>query len=542
MIKGARAGGAARGMCGIAVAIDWDGAERIVPQLLDAISYRGDITDPTVSPRPRTAMGTRRLRIVDMDHAVQPQASFDGKLLVSFNGEIYNHAELREQLKAKGIPFRTESDTEVLANALQIWGIKALAMMNGMFAFVAFDVSTGEFLAARDPFGVKPLYVVQSDEGFLFCSEMRPLLNATEMGDVLLIPPGYALTRKICAGYKSAVGSSFAGTSQGNIRELDRLLADAVRLRLPADLPVATKLSGGIDSTLVAHYARMHRPDAPGYFLGTEHAPDFRYVEDYARLSGIDLRVVPFEPESTETLARIGEVVAVSESFEPAVIRGAICSYALSEAIHRDGFRVSLCGEGADELFAGYVPIEWAFAAGQDEGRSVRDQCLAQMHSIVLQRVDRCSMHFMLETREPFLDPRVAAYALDLTGEALVGTLAGEPRGKKQLRALYDLYPDQLPLSIRNRTKVLFDEGAGLKPDRPNSAWARLFQETISDREFEDGCHQYEAYGIRTREELFYLRALAASMDISRVPHLRGRLSLHLPIVVEKAMQRALRI
>jgi len=534
MFKGAVKRGCAR-MCGIAVAIDWDGAEKIVPRLLAAISYRGDITDAVVSPYPRTALGTRRLGIVDISHGVQPQASFDGKLLVSFNGEIYNHHELREQLKAKGIPFRTESDTEVLASALQVWGIKALSMLNGMFAFVAFDVSNREFLAARDPFGVKPLYVVQSDAGFLFCSEIKPLLSATEKGDVHLVPPGYVLTRKICAGYRSAVGGAFAGQSEGDVRELDRLLADAVRIRLPHDLPVATKLSGGIDSTLVAHYARMHRPDSPGYFLGTKDAPDYRYAEDYARLSGIELRVVPFEPESPETLAHIGEVVTVSESFEPAVIRGAICSYILSEAIHHDGYRVALCGEGADELFAGYLPIEWAFAAGQDEGRSVRDQCLAQMHSVVLQRVDRCSMRFMLETREPFLDPRVAAYALDLRGDALVATSNGKPRGKKPLRALYDLYPDKLPASIRDRTKMLFDEGAGLDLKRPG--WTHLFEETISDRDFRDGCHRYEAYGIRTKEELFYLRTLAASMDISRVPHLRGRIYLNLPLGVETAMR-----
>jgi asparagine synthase (glutamine-hydrolysing) len=525
-------------MCGIAVAIDWDGAEEIVPRLLAAISYRGDITDPIVSPRPRTVMGTRRLRIVDMDHAVQPQASFDGKLLLSFNGEIYNHAELREQLRAKGVPFRTESDTEVLANALQMWGVSALAMLNGMFAFVALDVSTGEFLAARDPFGTKPLYVIQSEAGFLFCSEMRPLLEATEKRDVLLIPPGFALTRKICAGYKSVVGKPFAGKSEGDVRELDRLLADAVRIRLPHDLPVATMLSGGIDSTLVAHYTQMHRPEAPGYFLGSEDAPDYRYVDDYARLSGIDLRVVHFVPESPETLHRIDEVVAVAESFEPAVIRSAICSYALSEAIHRGGFRVSLCGEGADELFAGYIPIEAAFAVGHDQGRAIRDQCLDQMHRNVLQRLDRCSMRFMLEVREPFLDPRVAAYALDLHGDALVSMKNGKPRGKEQLRALYDLYPDRLPSSIRDRAKVMFDEGAGLELGRPG--WQRLFEEMISDREFRDGCHQYEAYGIRTKEELFYLRTLASGIDISRVPHLRGRIYLHLPPGVEKVIQELL--
>lgn len=524
-------------MCGIAVAIDWDDADKIVPRLLSAISYRGDVTDPVVSPRARTAMGTRRLRIVDTDNAVQPQASFDGKLLVSFNGEIYNHGELRAQLKAKDVPFRTESDTEVLANALQVWGVKALALMNGMFAFVAYDVSTGEFLAARDPFGVKPLYVIQADGGFLFCSEMRPLLSQTQVGDVLLIPPGYVLTRKICAGYKSAVGSA-TGTSTGDTHQLDRLLADAVRVRLPDNLPVATKLSGGIDSTLVAHYARRHRPDAPGYFLGSETAPDFRYVADYARLSGIDLRTVPFEPASQETLAHIPDVVTTSESFEPPVIRGAICSYILSEAIHRDGFRVALCGEGADELFAGYVPIEWGFAKGADEGRNIRDQCIAQMHSLVLQRLDRCSMRFTLEAREPFLDPRVARYAFDLTGDALVNTASEAPVGKQPLRALYDLYPEQLPLSIRDRKKVLFDEGAGLDL-QGDSGWLRFFEDAISDKDLRDGRDQYEAYGIRTKEELYYFRALAASMDVSRVPHLRARIYLHLPDGVEKSMQMA---
>ena len=148
-------------------------------------------------------------------------------------------------------------------------------------------------------------------------------------------------------------------------------------------------------------------------------------------------------------------------------------------------------------------------------------------------------MRFMLETREPFLDPRVAAYALDVSGESLVSILNGKPRGKKQLRALYDLYPDQLPESIRNRSKVLFDEGAGLSLDHQNSVWGQFFAEQISDRDFEAGRREYEAYGVRTREELFYLRALAASMDISRVPHLRGRLHLQLPQSVENAMRES---
>ena len=164
-------------MCGIAVAIDWPEAEISVRGLIEGILHRGDITDPIAVLRKDTAMGTRRLRIVDAEHGVQPQISFNGRLAVAFNGEIYNYLELRKELADLGVEFRTESDTEVLANALQVWGYRALERLVGMYAFVAVDLANGEFLAARDPFGVKPLYVIQSGSSFLFCSEMRPLLQ-----------------------------------------------------------------------------------------------------------------------------------------------------------------------------------------------------------------------------------------------------------------------------------------------------------------------------------------------------------------------------
>ena len=175
-------------MCGIAVAVNWDGAETAVRSLIAGILHRGDITDPLVAPLKDIAMCTRRLRIVDARQGTQPQASFDERLLVALNGEIYNHAELRRELEQLGVPFRTQSDTEVLANALQVWGAQALKRLVGMYAFVAVDTATGEFLAARDPFGVKPLYLIQSGAGFLFCSEIKPLLDTVPEGEVMLLP------------------------------------------------------------------------------------------------------------------------------------------------------------------------------------------------------------------------------------------------------------------------------------------------------------------------------------------------------------------
>ncbi|MGH6870608.1 MAG: asparagine synthetase B family protein [Rhizomicrobium sp.] len=504
-------------MCGIAVAIDWDDADASVRALSRGVLHRGDVSDPVVSPRPDTAMATRRLRVVDSHRAVQPQASFDGRLLVSFNGEIYNHDEIRRELSALGVTSRTESDTEVLANALQMWGAGAFARLNGMFAFVAIDVASGDFLAARDPFGVKPLYVVQSQTGFLFCSEIRPLLEVAPEGDVLLLPPGYMLTRKICAGYKSALLGPFEGRSPGDAAMLDALLAEAVRTRLPRDLPVATMLSGGIDSTLVAHYARRFRPDAPAYFLGGEDTEDFRFAAAYADKSGTMLRVVPFD--GAAALARLDEAVAQSETFEPAVIRAAVCSLTLSQAMHRDGFRVALCGEGADELFAGYAPLEQAFDHSEETGRTVRNECLDLMHRTCLQRIDRCAMRYQLEAREPFLDPAIAAYALNLRGSALV-----DGQGKKPLRALYDLYPDELPAIIRDRRKVPFGE------DLDEAFWSTFFESTLTEQDFRDGQREFALFAPQTREEVYCLRTLSRTMDIFRVPHLRGRPQLSLPL------------
>lgn len=181
-------------LCGIAVAIDWDGAEAAVRHLIGGVLHRGDVTDPLRALGSRTAMCTRRLRIVDPCHGVQPQASFDGKFLVSFNGEIYNHVALRRRLEGIGIPFRTECDTEVIANVISAWGPAGVRELSGMFAFVAVNTATGEFLAARDPFGVKPLYFIQSASSFLFCSEIRPLLEATDDCEVWFVPPGHMMT------------------------------------------------------------------------------------------------------------------------------------------------------------------------------------------------------------------------------------------------------------------------------------------------------------------------------------------------------------
>jgi asparagine synthase (glutamine-hydrolysing) len=513
-------------MCGIAVAIDWDGAETVVQRLIAGLLHRGDVTDPLATISATTAMCTRRLRIVDAENGAQPKASFDGRFLVAFNGEIYNHLDLRRELEARGVKFTSGSDTEVVANVLRIFGPVGIKRLSGMYAFIAVDIATGEFLAARDPFGVKPLYVIQAGTGFLFCSEIKPLLEATQQGDVMLLPPGYALTREFCGPHYSL--PSPAATGAASPQDLDRMLAEAVRVRLPPGLPVAALFSGGIDSTLIMHYARRFRPDIPGYIAVGSGSPDYLFAKHYAEETGLDLREVEIEAHGAKTLPLIATVVGAVETFEPAVIRSSLHTYLLSQRIHQDGFRVALCGEGADELFAGYSPLEHAFAHQNGLGRNLQRQCLGMMHRANLQRVDRCSMQFQLEIREPFLDQSLVSYGAALDRSDLVKRSGNAVLvGKMPLRALYDLYPSQLPISIRDRDKMLFNEGADGAVE--GSGWLDLFEQAVSDADFRDGQRQFAAFGIATKEELFYMRSLAARMDVSRVPHLHSRLRLDMP-------------
>ncbi|HEY1707253.1 MAG TPA: asparagine synthetase B [Rhizomicrobium sp.] len=511
-------------MCGIAVAIDWNNAEATLHALAPFIQHRGLVSDPIVCPAKDVAFYTRRLPIVDEANGAQPKSSFDNRIVVAMNGEIYNHRALREELEGLGVRFKTDCDTEVLANALRAWGAMALPRLRGIFSFVSYDLVSGEFLAARDPFGVKPLYVVQRENGFLFCSEIAPLLAVTGKDQVLLLPPGHVLTHSVCAKFRLRRDPD-AGEAL-TPETLDAILDEAVVSRLSAEQSVAALFSGGIDSTLLVHYAQRHVSALPAYFAHTTGSADYGFAKEYAELTGLDLRTVDIPDWSVATLTELMQLVETVETFEPGAIRPAYLTRRVAQRIHEDGYRVALCGEGADELFAGYPPLERAFAQSDALGRNVQEQCLALMHRVNLQRLDRCGMQHQVEIREPFLDLGLADRALALTGAELVAHKLGAMQGKQPLRAIYDLYPQALPGSIRDRQKLGFGEdllGFGSQQVRA------LFDAEISDAEFEDGKREFSAFALSTKEEYFYLSTLSCKMDVSRVPHLKQRALLTVP-------------
>ena len=169
------------------------------------------------------------------------------------------------------------------------------------------------------------------------------------------------------------------------------------------------------------------------------------------------------------------------------------------------------CAVRAQTIVCGYPPLEVAFHQSDADGRPIRDECLDLMHRVSLQRVDRCSMRHQVEVREPFLDPSVVKYALNIDAAAMVREVDGLPRGKAALRDVYDLYPDTLPSSIRDRTKVPFGEGAGLDVSPQDSAWKARFNESISDKDFRDG--QKHFAGLCTIERGIVLHTQACTDD-----------------------------
>ena len=513
-------------MCGIAAALSSPTAVPQVERMKLLLRHRGDQSDPVISIGDSFALGTERLRIVDAANGAQPFTSFDGAWQVIFNGEIYNYQELRSMLKGQGVPFHTDSDTEVLTNLIAVEGERGLDLLDGMFAFVAIRTDQQDFLAARDPMGVKPLYFIRHNSELLFSSEIRPLTETAPQSMVEYVSPGTWFSRSSRGRFWDRY--SFHGKSDVSLEqhtaELKNLLEEAVRKRLPSDLPSAVFFSGGIDSTLIYHIARKFRPDVRGYFIGNPDGRDYAYAKAYAESCGGDIVFVPSPLASV--LEAIAATVEAVETFEPNQVRSGTLTYLLSEAIARDGYKVALCGEGADELFCGYPELQ-ATGPEQTPGEteaiiwSRRNHWLDYLHRTQLQRVDRCSMRHALEVRVPFLDKKIIAFAEKLPLSQLVTPNSSAVDSNKiVLRKVYDFYPE-IPSNFSRRNKVVFSAGSGMGNNDPVSGpfYTKAKEECAGGLEVKPPAE----LNLKTVEETYYWSLLNRVIDTSRVPFLADR-------------------
>jgi len=339
-------------------------------------------------------LGSNRLSIIDLSKAGHmPMADETGRCWIVYNGETYNFRQLRDELAARGHRFSSNTDTEVVMHAFQHWGDACFERLTGMFAFAVFDVESGVLTLARDRFGKKPLYYTIQDGHFVFASEVKALLRAcrqrrpnfqrliewslyrnadfgspdTLIEGVSSLPPGHFM--KVCKGrvgtprpyyspasqVDSAVYERFAARPAASVTaEIEALLEASVRARLVSDVPVGTLCSGGIDSSLITALCARDLPDVTAFHVsvsGYEDLDEHRYARQVTESLGIALLTYPMTAEAfRENLPR-----AIYHSDFPLTHPNSVAFLLISEFARRHGVIVLLSGEGADELFGGYM-------------------------------------------------------------------------------------------------------------------------------------------------------------------------------------------
>lgn len=379
-------------MCGIAGIINLrrsfsaDNLRHLIKEMTDQMVHRGpDDSGAWIAPGDACAFGQRRLSIIDLSSAGhQPMFSLDGKAVITFNGEIFNYLELRAELESQGVRFRTQTDTEVLIEAIRVWGEEAFQKLDGMYAFALFDEPTGDIIIGRDPFGEKPLYYTQNEDYFAFASELHCLtklpnfdfgVEDVAMAELLMLqyihaprtvyrgtkklPPGHFM--RISADGRVTVKQHFsfkpqpAPYSNRSIvdlaDELQEILIRSIKRRMISDVPLGAFLSGGVDSSLVvALMAKECGRDVQTFSIG--FAGDKDSEHEFARATAKYLGTTHHEkilaPDVMQLVERIARVLD-----EPNADSSCLPVYLLSE-FARERVTVALSGDGGDELFGGY--------------------------------------------------------------------------------------------------------------------------------------------------------------------------------------------
>ena len=519
-------------MCGIVCAFDLkQDSESLRPQILEMskkIRHRGPDWSGIYSTD-NAIMGHERLAIVDPSSGKQPLLNEEETLVLAANGEIYNHLELRKQLKGK-YNFRTDSDCEIILALYQEKGVDFIDDLNGIFAFAIYDNKKDEYFIARDHMGIIPLYMGWDINGtFYVASELKALEGICSK--IELFPPGHYWLSSDPAPVKwyDREWRDFDNVKDNptSIEELHDALSDAVHRQLMSDVPYGVLLSGGLDSSVTSALAKKFAskriesddtqsawwPQLHSFSVGLEGSPDLEAARKVSKHIGSIHHEVKFTIQ--EGLDAIRDVVYHLETYDITTIRASTPMFLMARTIKSLGIKMVLSGEGADELFGGYLYFHKAPSAEEFHKETVRK--LDKLHQYDCLRANKSLAAWGIEGRVPFLDKEFIDVAMRINPKDKL--INSERMEKWVVRKAFE---DYLPESVAWRQKEQFSDGVGYN-------WIDTLKEVVeaavTDEQMENAHFRYPLQTPQNKEEFHYRTIFedhfpsdAAAMSVPSVP------------------------
>ncbi|WP_219013097.1 asparagine synthase B [Shewanella algae] len=456
----------------------------------------------------RAILAHERLAIVDIEHGAQPLLSEDGQLVLAVNGEIYNHKELKAELGDK-YSYQTNSDCEVILALYQEYGCDFLDKLNGIFAFVLYDKAKDCYLIGRDHMGIIPLYTGRDTSGNLYvASEMKALVPVCKTVEVF--SPGHYLYSADDAPvqYYQRDWRDYEAVAQNSAssEELREALEAAVKRQLMSDVPYGVLLSGGLDSSVISAITQTFAkrriedndasdawwPQLHSFAVGLKGAPDLAAAQKVADAIGTIHHELHFTFQ--EGLDAIKEVIYHLETYDVTTIRAATPMYLMARKIKAMGIKMVLSGEGADELFGGYLYFHKAPNARAFHEELVRK--LDKLHLYDCLRANKAMAAWGLEARVPFLDKEFMDVAMRLNPEAKMSR-----DGRIEKHILREAFEHKLPAEVAWRQKEQFSDGVGY-------SWIDGLKEhaaaQVEDKELANARFRFPHNTPETKEAYFY--------------------------------------
>ena len=449
-----------------------------------------------------------RLSIVDPQSGKQPLYSPDGKQVLAVNGEIYNHQQIRQET-ASEYEYQTGSDCEVILALYRAHGINFLERLSGIFAFAVYDEERDEYLIARDPIGVIPLYIGHDKDGKTYvASELKALEGFCDEYEPFL-PGHYLYSREgVMRRWYTRDWMEYDAVKD-NPADIDKLrvgLQEAVKQQLMSDVPYGVLLSGGLDSSIISAIAQKYAakrvedggqtgawwPRLHSFAVGLKGAPDLEKARCVAEHIGTVHHEINYTIQ--EGLDAIRDVIYFTETYDVTTVRASTPMYLLARVIKSMGIKMVLSGEGADEIFGGYLYFHKAPSAQAFHEETVRK--LSKLHWYDCLRANKSLSAWGVEGRVPFLDRDFLDIAMRLNPQAKM--CPGDVMEKKILRKAF---ADMLPEEIAWRQKEQFSDGVGY-------SWIdtlkKITSEQVSDEQMAHAAERFPIHTPLCKEEYFY--------------------------------------